>query len=313
MRAIHTMGQIVLQSATGMQLGSRWNIEPFRLNAEYQQKPSCFEIIFIQDNIRYQYGFSLDQERVYEEWLIAYPKGRAQTWFERNYRSEEQEYDWYFGRGLKGEKERIKGFVRPNSLFLSHAAQNNHIQLGQIFTWFRYKLKLIPARFQDYSNFTALKFDRYTNYSDNFLNLIKGYHIDISNGIQRLFEIGGYHLIKALDNGEILIIDQLDRSLHSEISTYLIKEFNDKAANQNNAQLIVTTHDTTFLDREIFNQDQVWLMEKDSNNSTKLYSLLDFKIREDESLQKGYLKGRYGAVPFVSGLDSYDTYKTRKP
>ncbi|NEQ12204.1 MAG: AAA family ATPase [Moorea sp. SIO4E2] len=102
----------------------------------------------------------------------------------------------------------------------------------------------------------------------------------------------------------MLIIDQLDRSLHSEISTYLIKEFNDKAANQNNAQLIVTTHDTTFLDRDIVNQDQVWLMEKDSNNSTKLYSLLDFKIREDESLQKGYLKGRYGAVPFVSGLDS---------
>nr|WP_287257353.1 AAA family ATPase [Moorena sp. SIO4E2] len=99
-------------------------------------------------------------------------------------------------------------------------------------------------------------------------------------------------------------MDQLDRSLHSEISTYLIKEFNDKAANQNNAQLIVTTHDTTFLDRDIVNQDQVWLMEKDSNNSTKLYSLLDFKIREDESLQKGYLKGRYGAVPFVSGLDS---------
>ncbi|EGJ32792.1 hypothetical protein LYNGBM3L_00940 [Moorena producens 3L] len=305
------MGQIVLQSATGMQLGSRWNIEPFRLNADYQQKPSCFEIIFIHDNIRYQYGFSLDQERVYEEWLIAYPKGRPQTWFERNYRSEEQEYDWYFGRGLKGEKERIKGFVRPNSLFLSHAAQNNHPQLGKIFIWFSSKLKLIPARFQNLSNFTALKFDRYTNYSDNFLKLIKGDHIDISNGIQRLFEIGGYW-IDALDNGEILIIDELDRSLNSDISTYLIKEFNDKAANQNNAQLIVTTHDTTFLDREIFNQDQVWLMQKDSNNSTKLYSLLDFKIREDESLQKGYLKGRYGAMPFVSGLDSYDTYKTTK-
>ncbi|NEQ86755.1 MAG: ATP-binding protein, partial [Moorea sp. SIO2I5] len=126
---------------------------------------------------------------------------------------------------------------------------------------------------------------------------------DESDGTQRLFEMGGYW-IDALDNGEILIIDELDRSLNSDISTYLIKEFNDKAANQNNAQLIVTTHDTTFLDREIFNQDQVWLMQKDSNNSTKLYSLLDFKIREDESLQKGYLKGRYGAMPFVSGLDS---------
>ncbi|AOX02438.1 hypothetical protein BJP34_26035 [Moorena producens PAL-8-15-08-1] len=302
-RAIQTMRQIVLQSATGMQLGSRWNIEPFRLNADYHKKPSCFEIIFIEDNIRYQYGFSLDQERVYEEWLIAYPKGRPQTWFERNYRSEEQDYYWYFGPGLKGEKERIKGFVRSNSLFLSHAAQNNHIQLGKLFTWFRYKLKLIPSRFQNLSNFTALRFYKSTNYSENFLKLIKGDDIGISNGTQRLFEIGAYW-IDALDNGGILIIDQLDRSLHSEISTYLIKEFNNQAANQNNAQLIVTTHDTTFLDRDILNQDQIWFTEKNSNNSTKLYSLLDFKVREDESLQKGYLKGRYGAVPFVIGLDS---------
>ncbi|NEO22423.1 MAG: ATP-binding protein [Moorea sp. SIO4A1] len=172
-----------------------------------------------------------------------------------------------------------------------------------MFIWFSSKLNLIPSRFQDYYKFTALKFDRYTNYSENFLKLIKGNDFGISNGTQRLFEIGPYW-INALDNGEILIIDKLDRSLHSEISTYLIKEFNNQSANQNNAQLIVNTHDTTFLEREIFNQDQVWLMEKDSNNSTKLYSLLDFKIRDDESLQKGYLKGRYGAVPFVSGLDS---------
>ena len=379
-RAIQTMRQIVLQSATGMQLGSRWNIEPFRLNADYQQKPSCFEIIFIEDNIRYQYGFSLDKDRVYEEWLIAYPKGRPQTWFERNYSSEEQEYDWYFGRGLKGEKERIKGFVRTNSLFLSHAAQNNHPQLGKIFLWFSSKLNLIPSRLQYYSNYTAFKCSQDQKFMDNFVDFIKGADIGISSlkidektmdiffnelpkeiieeikndinqviknntkmrsndnlselesvlvspqfsvlyemndseqtipfdledesdGTQRLFEMGGYW-IDALDNGEILIIDELDRSLHSEISTYLIKEFNERAANQNNAQLIFTTHDTTFLDRDIFNQDQVWLMEKDSNNSTQLYSLLDFKIREDESLQKGYLKGRYGAVPFVTGLDS---------
>ncbi|NEO71961.1 ATP-binding protein [Moorena sp. SIO3H5] len=382
-RAIQTMRQIVLESATGMQLGSRWNIEPFRLNADCQNKPSCFEIIFIQDNIRYQYGFSLDQERVYEEWLIAYPKGRPQTWFERNYHSEKQEYDWYFGPRLKGEKERIKGFVRPNSLFLSHAAQNNHDQLGKIFIWFSSKLKLIPARFQNLSNFTALKCYEDKKFRNKVVKLIKGADIGIltiefdsktvkkfevystlppsiynlikeknnfvennalmnsnnessesdsasikvslkvfalykmneseetitfdledeSDGTQRLFEMGGYW-IDALDNGEILIIDEIDRSLNSDISTYLIKEFNDKAANQNNAQLIVTTHDTTFLDREIFNQDQVWLMQKNSNNSTKLYSLLDFKIREDESLQKGYLKGRYGAMPFVSGLDS---------
>ncbi|NEQ63812.1 MAG: ATP-binding protein [Moorea sp. SIO4A1] len=317
---------------------------------------------------------------MYEEWLIAYPKGRPQTWFERNYHSEKQDYDWYFGPRLKGEKERIRGFVRPNSLFLSHAAQNNHDQLGNIFEWFRKKLNLIPSSLGSlsFAHFTTSKCAKDKEFMDKVFDLIKGADIgmltmmlekqtiddllknipekfqenfknninqiieqidknnindnsselesdltytqvlalykmndseqtirfeleDESDGTQRLFEMGGYW-IDALDNGEILIIDELDRSLHPVISTYLIKEFNDKSANQNNAQLIFTTHDTTFLDRDIFNQDQVWFTEKDSNNSTQLYSLLDFKPRQDESLQKGYLKGRYGAIPFVSGL-----------
>jgi AAA15 family ATPase/GTPase len=77
--------------------------------------------------------------------------------------------------------------------------------------------------------------------------------------------------------------------------------FNDPEINHNNAQLIFTTHDTTLLDEEIFRPDQIWFTEKD-NSMTKLYSLLDFRPREDESLQKGYLLGRYGAIPFINGL-----------
>lgn len=77
--------------------------------------------------------------------------------------------------------------------------------------------------------------------------------------------------------------------------------FNDPKINKNNAQLIFTIHDTTLLDTEMFRQDQVWFTEKD-RNMTKLYSLLNFRPLEDESLQKGYLLGRYGAIPFISGL-----------
>ena len=77
--------------------------------------------------------------------------------------------------------------------------------------------------------------------------------------------------------------------------------FNDPEINKNNAQLIFTTHDTTLLDSELFRPDQIWFTEKD-NSMTKLYSLFDFRPRENESLQKGYLLGRYGAIPFINGF-----------
>jgi len=78
--------------------------------------------------------------------------------------------------------------------------------------------------------------------------------------------------------------------------------FNNPDINKNQAQLIFTTHDTSLLDGEIFRPDQIWFTEKDKS-MTKLYSLHEFKPCEDESLQKGYLKGRYGAIPFVGGLN----------
>jgi hypothetical protein len=100
-----------------------------------------------------------------------------------------------------------------------------------------------------------------------------------------------------------LLIDEIDKSLHPILSTYLIKKFNNPEINRSNAQLIFTTHDTTFLDPKVFNSSQIWFTEKDRDSSTKLYPLLEFKPRADESLQQGYLMGRYGAIPFVGGLN----------
>jgi hypothetical protein len=78
--------------------------------------------------------------------------------------------------------------------------------------------------------------------------------------------------------------------------------FNNPDINKNQAQLIFTTHDTSLLDGEIFRPDQIWFTEKDKS-MTKLYSLHEFQPCEDESLQKGYLQGRYGAIPFIGGLN----------
>jgi hypothetical protein len=83
---------------------------------------------------------------------------------------------------------------------------------------------------------------------------------------------------------------------------YLVHLFHDPKLNKNNGQLIFTTHDTSLLDIELLRRDQIWFLQKDDHQASQLYSLLDFKPRKDESLGKGYLRGRYGALPFIGAF-----------
>ena len=67
--------------------------------------------------------------------------------------------------------------------------------------------------------------------------------------------------------------------------------------NRGNAQLVIATHDTSLLDGDLYRRDQVWFVEKDKENASHLYPLTDFSPRKEEALEKGYLRGRYGALP----------------
>jgi hypothetical protein len=109
-------------------------------------------------------------------------------------------------------------------------------------------------------------------------------------------------VITALDSGGVLCVDELDSSLHPLLSLELVKLFNDPARNHSGAQLIFNTHDTNLLDPEVLRRDQVWFTEKDNAGATHLYPLTDFKPRRGENLKRGYLEGRYGAVPFLGSL-----------
>ncbi len=122
--------------------------------------------------------------------------------------------------------------------------------------------------------------------------------LDESDGTQRLFsQAGGW--LKALREGLVLFVDELDLHLHPNIVRYLIELFHSPKTNQKNAQLVFTTHDTSLLDSDLFRRDQVWFVQKDDNQGSRLYSLLDFKPRKGEAIGKGYLQGRYGALPFI--------------
>jgi uncharacterized protein len=123
--------------------------ERFLLDEESADKPSLFEVDFSIDNVRYVYGFEADSRKVVREWLHAYPTARRRTWFER------EGADFTFGKHLGGENRVIKGLTRPNSLFLSAAAQNNHEQLLPIYQWFSSAWAFVLGDRSDFSVTTA--------------------------------------------------------------------------------------------------------------------------------------------------------------
>lgn len=148
--ALGTMFMIVGTSATESLRGSPVPVTPFRLDPAARNKPSEFEINFIAGGVRYQYGFSATQERVLEEWLLAYPHGRVQRWLGRVWVDKKEDYEWLLGANLKGEKNVWKNATRENALFLSTAVQLNSRQLLSIYKWFTgSSLSMIRERLMD--------------------------------------------------------------------------------------------------------------------------------------------------------------------
>ncbi len=136
------MQRIVLKSAAAQQNGDKLPITPFCLNQTALHSPSEFEVTFIVDKVRYQYGFSATAGRIHEEWLLAYPKRRPQQWFGRVWNWETQLYEWELGSNLTGEKQLWQKSTRDNVLFLSTAVQLNSQQLQPVYGWFKTTLHM---------------------------------------------------------------------------------------------------------------------------------------------------------------------------
>ncbi len=120
-----------------------------------------------------------------------------------------------------------------------------------------------------------------------------------SRGTQKFFKMSA-PILNTLREGKVLIIDELDASLHPMLTKHLIKLFHNKEINKLNAQLIFATHDTNLLHPAMFRRDQIWLTQKDRYGATELYSLAQFKnVRKDEDFEKKYIQGKYGAVPYL--------------
>ncbi|MBS0468514.1 MAG: ATP-binding protein [Proteobacteria bacterium] len=359
--ALQFMQQQVIHSQKDSQAGEAIDVTPFKLTAQSRGADSEFEIVFVEQGVRYEYGFCCNRDRFTEEWLFAYPLGRAQKWFHRVFDAEQQKYKYKFNTSFQGGKQRDvwAAQTRPNALFLSTAIQLNNEQLKPIFHWFQARLRVLNSVQGIHPGYTL---QRCKNESDRknivqfmnaadlsiadiqlketpfhadelpkdmpammkqeFIKEMSGkifleplfFHTDThteefiefqeqeeSDGTRALFAFAGPWL-DVLENQRILVVDELDSSLHPLLVHQLVKTLHHAGAQ---AQLIFTTHDTTLLSQKILRRDQVWFMEKDAHRATQLYPLSDFSPRENEAIERGYLNGRYGAIPFLKTLDFY--------
>lgn len=130
-----------------------------------------------------------------------------------------------------------------------------------------------------------------------------------SSGTNKVFNISG-PIFDVLTDGGILVIDELDASLHPLLTLSITRLFNSIEHNPKNAQLIFSTHDTNLFSYGKFRRDQIYFIEKDKNFSSDLYSLVEYKgdggiaIRKDRKFEKDYIQGKYGAIPFIGNVSN---------
>ncbi len=358
LEAMVFMRWFVLNSSKDGQAEEPIEVTPFLFDTVSRNEVSEFEVLFLQNEIRYQYGFAVNSTQVVQEWLIAYPEGRAQRWIERSYNEDTKKYDWHPCSKLKGQKSMLQEATRSNALFLSTAVQLNNDQLKPVYNWFHQHVRTIGVSGLTPTYTAAIcksesgrgkiltllnaadlsiadldvemkQFDPNELPSDmpeplkelihkgldgkempeiKFLHKIEGCEQlialdsdDESVGTRKLFALAGPWL-NVLENGYVLFVDELNNSMHPHMVRFLISLINNPQINQKNAQLVFTTHDTSVLDNDLFRRDQIWFTEKDRSSATSLYPLTDFTPRKGEALEKGYLQGRYGALPYIGEL-----------
>lgn len=360
-----TAAIIMIRNSNNLQVDQPLMVTPFLLDSKSRFDKTKFDFIYTYNDVKYEYGFVLDSNNVWEEYLYEYKSSKPSLIFER---SEINKYK--FTTKTKSQLSQIVDKNTSNKLFLATATSWNSDLTRDAYMWFATMIDTYDS--QNLEDLMYTEFDRHQNNNDSSLNTFmlhllqkadinisnfnyesikrevnqlpfelppelqglmnpipsakkvleqrrivtshqvvengekKEYplnYFDESNGTKRLFTYGPV-LKNALENGRIIIIDEIDNALHPAMTKSLIEMFQNPNINKNNAQLIFNTHEISLLDLNLFRRDQIYFVEK--NNKTgvsNLYSLDEFSPRKSENIQKGYLQGRYGAMPVVNLKD----------
>lgn len=153
----------------------------------------------------------------------------------------------------------------------------------------------------------VITFHKQFNKESNFVKNIEfSLREDESSGTRKYFALIG-QIIKIIDEGGVLFVDELDSKIHPNLVCKIISIFNSKELNPNHAQLVFNSHDTNLLSSGLFRRDQIWFVKKDKFGESKLYSLADFKtdeVRKNEAFENNYIRGKYGAIPFLGDFEN---------
>lgn len=159
-----------------------------------------------------------------------------------------------------------------------------------------------PEAFSDISTLHNVYDDSKKNIGKAKFSVLR----DESNGTKKFLFLSGT-IIDILENGGILVGDELDSKLHPNLVCKIVSLFNSKKLNKKNAQLIFNTHDTNLLSSGLFRRDQIWFTNKNKYGEAKLYSLADFKsdeVKKNEPFEDNYIRGKYGAIPYLGFFDN---------
>ncbi|MDR3053005.1 MAG: AAA family ATPase [Coriobacteriales bacterium] len=303
---------------------------PYAFDPISKDSPTTFSAYFEADGYTYRYILSLKDGDVVEEYLHRRLPGRGAeaTLFERAGST------ITLGASLKSK--RISTDIDAKMPFFSYLAINHNVEsVDAAFDWFMH------CSFLDYSR-SAIEY-RFTEMEgskekDRVIELLNNMDIDISNfrferkdedriaGIYLSHKIDGkeYELelseesngtrkllglipiiLETLEDGRVLVSDELDAKLHPKLFKYLISLFTNSSTNPKGAQLLLTSHDTSTLKSSVFRRDEIWFAAKTEEGPSVLYSLADIKdidnqrIRTQNAYDKQYLEGRYGADPYL--------------
>lgn len=344
----------MIRSSNNLQIDQPLLITPFLLDENSRNNKTKFEFIYVYNGIKYEYGFVLDTQYVWEEYLYEYRSSKPSMIFERSNIN-----TYRFTSKSKPQLSKIVDKNTSNKLFLATATCWNSDLTKDAYMWFsnmvdtydsqnleelmykefeknddslnKFMLNLLQKVDINITNFNYEKNKQDANQMlmdiEDFINLrfkdsgiLKQPKImishqviengkkqeydlnyfDESNGTKRLFTYGPV-LKNALENGKTIIIDEIDNALHPAMTKSLIEMFQNPNINKKSAQLIFNTHEISLLDLNLFRRDQIYFVEKDNKTGVSdLYSLDDFSPRKSENIQKGYLQGRYGAMPVVN-------------
>ncbi len=344
--AIATMKRMVLDSVK-LNDHDELAYDPFLLSDASQDAPTHFEVVYLDgSSTRMRYGFNYNLHAIEREWLFVSINGKKEN--PLFVRDEDgiavNNTDFTEGIGLEERTNDNRLFLslvaqlggKTSKAVMDFFAMELNVISGLSNTAYqgiterqflnkteeaRQALEFFKTLQLGFDDIEAIQgddarngIDVYTvhNVYDSDGAIVRRQRMRLasceSQGTLKLYDLAG-PLFKALNNGQLLVIDELDAKMHPLISQHIIKLFNSRKSNPKHAQLIFTTHDTNLLSSHLLRRDQIWFTEKDNIESTDLYNLMHIvlpdgtKPRGDGNLERNYIKGRYGAVPYLTSLD----------